>query len=397
MNKPAAVGRRVVLCLGLSQLVSWGITYYLIGGFGDVMAADLGWSRDLVYGGFALSLLVMALASSPAGRFIDRCGGRAAMTAGSLLNALGCAALAGCHSLPVYGLAWACLGLGMRLTLYDAAFAALARIDGPRARASMSQITLLGGLASTVFWPLGSMLQADYGWRIALMVYAGCALATIPLHLALPGRAVAAGHAAGDAGASAALAATPCRIAVAGVLYAALMSMTNFLSAGISAHMIGMLAQLGMAASTAVWIAALRGVGQSAARACEVLFGRRLHPLALNLAACSLLPLAFAAAFGGGASRAAAIAFSVLYGACNGILTITRGTLPLVLFDHRGYGAFVGRLIAPGFVLSAAAPLAYALAMDRFGERGGLYLSLGLAVAMLAVALALRLLFGPRA
>lgn len=132
MNQPAAISRRIVCCLGLSQLVSWGITYYLIGGFGVAMAAGLGWSRELVYGGFALALLVMALASSPAGRFIDRCGGRAAMTAGSLLNALGCAGLAACHSLPAYGLAWTCLGLGMRLTLYDAAFAALARIAGPR-------------------------------------------------------------------------------------------------------------------------------------------------------------------------------------------------------------------------------------------------------------------------
>jgi predicted MFS family arabinose efflux permease len=79
------------------------------------------------------------------------------------------------------------LGIGMRLTLYEAAFAALARIGGPEARRPMSQITLLGGLASTVFWPIGHALGERLGWRGALMAYAALALLTVPLHLTIPG------------------------------------------------------------------------------------------------------------------------------------------------------------------------------------------------------------------
>jgi MFS family permease len=70
------IAGRTVLGLGLAQLILWDITCYLIGGFGDAMTADLGVSRDAVYGGFSAALLVMALASPLAGRWIDRRGGR---------------------------------------------------------------------------------------------------------------------------------------------------------------------------------------------------------------------------------------------------------------------------------------------------------------------------------
>lgn len=162
------IAGRSVLWLGLAQLISWGITYYLIGGFGDAMIADLGWGRGAVYAGFSVALLVMALASPQAGRWIDRHGGRRVMAAGSVLNAAGCLALAASHDRWVYYAAWLVLGVAMRLTLYDAA---LARIAGAGARRAMAQITLLGGLASTVFWPLGHWIAGRVGWRGAVAAY----------------------------------------------------------------------------------------------------------------------------------------------------------------------------------------------------------------------------------
>lgn len=91
------ISRRTVVCLGLAQLISWGTSYYLIGGFGEAMAADLGFSRGLIYGGFSVALLVMGLSSPLVGALIDRHGGRTVMIAGSLLNATGCVMLALCH------------------------------------------------------------------------------------------------------------------------------------------------------------------------------------------------------------------------------------------------------------------------------------------------------------
>ncbi|MGY4478676.1 MFS transporter [Bradyrhizobium sp. USDA 3364] len=389
------IARRVVVALGLAQLISWGATYYLIGGFGEQISADLGWSRDIVYGGFAAALLVMGVASPLVGRWVDSSGGRQVMVAGAVINALGCAGLAVSHQIDTYFASWLVLGLGMRLTLYDAAFAALARIGGPEARRAMSGITLLGGLAATVFWPLGHTLSEYFGWRMAVLAYGGFALLTIPLHLMIPDKRFA-----GVPGSAALVpkqprAVGPGRLAAAGGLYAVIMTGANFLNAGMSAHMIAVLSGLGLTVTVAVWIATLRGIGQSAARLCEVLFGARFDPLALNLMACAIMPLSFIAGLFSGSSKEMGIAFALLYGACNGILTITRGTLPLILFDHRSYGTLVGRLIVPSFILPAAAPLLYAIVIDRLGDAYALYLSVGLALMTFMAAGLLKLLFSP--
>jgi len=384
------IQRRTVFYLGLSQLVCWGISYYLIGGFGERIAEDLGWGLPLVHGGFSAALLVMGLSSPITGWLIDRYGGARVMTLGSGLIALGCSGLALSHSLPAYYAAWLFLGLGMRLTLYDAAFAALARIAGPEAGGPIAQITLLGGLASTVFWPIGNFLAEALGWRGAVFVYAGVALLTVPLHMAIPaGRFQRPPSTPEDPP-------PPSRSdeRLAGALYAAIAMLTSFLNSGMSAHMIGILAGLGLATSLSVWIATLRGIGQSAARLSGVLFGGRIPPLTLNLVAASALPVCFIAGLFSGGWVAAAVAFAFIYGAGNGIITITRGTMPLVLFDNRRYGAITGKLLVPGFLLSALAPLAYALVIEHLGPEAALAMSVGAAVVTLIASVALFSRFG---
>jgi MFS family permease len=390
------IAGRTVLTLGVSQLVCWGISYYLVGVFGDAIAAELGWSRSVVHGGFSAALLVMALSSRLAGRLIDRHGGRRVMAVGSVLTALGCIGVAAARSLPAYYAAWACLGLAMRFTLYDAAFAALARIGGPGSKRAMSQITLLGGLASTTFWPIGHLLAGAFGWRGALVAYAGFALLTVPLHLAIPDARHDPEARVGGAVERPPLAGGSRDRWVAGALYALVVTLAAFLNSAMSAHMIGLLTGFGLAASVAVSVAMLRGVGQSLARLAEVLSGSRLDPLALNVLASALLPACFVAGLWSGGFVLAAVAFAFLYGAGNGLSTIARGTLPLVLFDYRTYGTLVGRLLVPSFVVSAAAPFAYALVIERFGERAAMHLSLAVAVIALSAAVTLRVRFGDR-
>ena len=366
----------------------WGISYYLIGVFGPLMAADLGWSGAAIYGGFSAALLAMAASSSFVGRWLDREGGAWVMTVGSVATALSCLMLALSHGLVLYYAAWLVMGFAMRLTLYDAAFATLARIGGPEARRPIAQVTLLGGLASTVFWPLGGFLADHYGWRAAVLVYGIVALATIPLHATLPrsrhGQAEGAAHVPHPP-----IAAADARERLARFLYALIVALVSFLNSGMSSHLIGVLAGLGLAVSTATWVGATRGVGQLASRLGEVGFGHGTNPLSLNAFASVVLALSFVLGFWGGASLALAVAFAFAYGAGNGLVTITRGTLPLVLFDVRGYGTLVGRLLVPSFVLSAAAPLAYAEAIERFGARGALWLSLAASAVALAASLAL--------
>ena len=226
------------------------------------------------------------------------------------------------------------------------------------------------------------------GLARALLAYAGLALLTVPIHLAIPaGRYRRPDHVVR-------LAEPPARTrqdhALAAALDAAVAVLTGFLNAGISAHMIGILAGLGMAAPAAVWTSTLRGIGQSSARLGEVVFGRGLHPLDLGVLASALLPLCFLAGLLTGRSVAAGMAMALLYGAGNGLLTIVRGAAPLVLFDPTTYGTVVGRLLAPGFYLSALGPLAYAALIDRYGDLAALWASAALGLAALAASLLLR-------
>ncbi|MCW2237978.1 MFS transporter [Azospirillum canadense] len=382
------ITRKLVWLLGVSQLVCWGISYYLIGLFGKVMAADLGLSLPVAFGGFTAALLVMGLTSTAIGKAIDRWGGRPVMVAGSLLSAAGCLGLAACTGVVGYYASWLVLGLAMRATLYDAAFAALARLGGPQARKPISQITLLGGLASTTLWPVGQALADAFGWRGALVGYAVLALLTIPLHAAIPAeryerRVEPKNGPALDA------AERPHPVPGAPVLFALIVAATGLLASGLSAHMIGILGGLGVAPVAAVWISTLRGIGQSSARLCEVLFGARLHPTSLALIAAALPVPGFLAGMASGQWVAAGVAFAVLFGAGNGLATIVRGTLPLVLFDPRTYGSTVGRLVAPSFYVSALAPLAYAMVIERAGEGAALLLSAALELVAVAATAAL--------
>lgn len=379
-----------IAALGLAQLIYWGVSFYLIGVFGDRIADDMGWSRTLVHGGFSAALLVMGLVSPLVGRAIDQFGGRPVLIIGSVLCAVGCAWLATCYSVQSYYGAWVVLGVAMRCVLYDAAFAALARIAGPAARRPISFITLLGGLAATVFWPIGDFLAEIYGWRGALEIYAAISIATIFLHLGLPrGRyqdaaiapdEVTADHTAMVVGNKTLLV----------VLYTSIIALGNALHAGMSAHLISVLAGLGLGGGVAVSVASLRGIGQSTARLIDVMFGQRVHPVSLNLIAAVAMPTCFVVGLLYGDQVIVAAVFTLAYGGATGILTITRGTLPLVLFDHRRYGAFVGALLVPSFLLSAVSPLAFAYVIDVFGTRAAMVVAVAVGGMILIASLALK-------
>ncbi|MDK9695097.1 MAG: MFS transporter [Siculibacillus sp.] len=384
------IARPVVVALSASQLIGWGVTFYTVGVFGDRMVADTGWSRGVVHGGFSLALLVMGFISPAIGRAIDRAGGRRVMAIGSLAGAIGLALLATAHHLVHWFAAWVVLGVAMRMSLYDACFAALVRIDPVDARRAITTVTLSGGLASTVFWFVGEVLAQHLGWRGATLVFAGFALLTLPLHLAIP---AAGDHSPTSTTSGRAppppLAVTPADRRLAAVLFGIVAVATSVLASALAAHLIPLLVALGLALPVAVTVSSLRGVGQSAARFAEFASGGRLHPLDLSLAACLSLPLTLALAPFAGVSQIAALVFSVGGGAGNGLVTIARGAAPLVLFDPRSYGAITGRIGAPAFWFSALAPFVIALVLDHGGATAAL---LALAVPAVAAAVAAALL-----
>ena len=352
----------IVICgLGITQIIGWGTTYYALGALSQDIAAETGWSTTLIFGAFSASLLLSGVVSRASGRLVDRKGGRLSMVAGSLLSALGLVLL-GLFPHPItYVTGWLVLGIAMRFATYDAAFASLTQITGRDARRAISYLSLFGGLASTVFWPVSHYLALGIGWADTLLVYAALhILVCLPIHWAVLGAAKGEREINHEsAAAPASLGSAERRKAL--VLFGAALALNGLVFSAISAHAVPLFSSLGFGGDEAVFMAALIGPSQVASRLGEILMGRRLSPMHLGLIAFGLLPLAIALFAGLGFTWSAALLFAVIYGASNGLVTIAKGAVPLMLFGPKGYGEVLGTLTAPSLFLNAAAPLLFAM------------------------------------
>ena len=381
-----------VAALGITQITAWGTSYYCLGVLAGPISRDTGWSRGFVFLGFTVALLAMGVVSSAVGRAIDRRGARVVMTLGTVLVSAGLFALSHVRSEAVYLVVWAFLGVGMRLCLYDAAFAALVQVAPSRGRMAISYLTLFGAFASSVFWVVGHALEEHLGWRQTLVVFALINLAVcLPLHwwgLARRESERAAEPAGGPVPSADGppLEGTTRSIAIA--LFALIMSLNGFVFGVISVQLVPLLEAAGLATAAAVWIASLKGVAQFGGRVVEIVFARNLRAITVGRIAIGILPASLVVLLAGTGSLPLLVAFTLLMGASQGVLTIVRGAVPLALFGATGYGAVLGLIATPVLVVNAASPTVFAWIVDRWGwGTARVALLLGCAAAWLAMEL----------
>lgn len=361
-----------VTALGIAQTLAWASSYYLPAMLAVPMARDLGVSTPTVFGAFSVALIVSALLGPRAGAAIDRWGGRPVLMGTNLVFAAGLVSLGCAQDAVGLFVAWGLIGLGMGSGLYEAAFAALVRLYGNDSRSSITGVTLFAGFASTVGWPLSTVLEAHVGWRGACFAWAGLHLLLgLPLNALLPKARerehVAPVQTVTHREESSDAASWPTTLALSFVFAA-----TWFISTAMAAHLPQLIQATGATLGTAVLVGALIGPSQVAARLLEFGFLRKVHPLLSARIAAALHPLGVVMLGLFGAPAAAV--FGVLHGAGNGILTIAKGTLPLVLFGPRGYGHRQGVLMVPARVAQASAPWLFGLALDSWGA-GALVIS----------------------
>ncbi|MDT3685786.1 MAG: MFS transporter [Pseudorhodoplanes sp.] len=376
--------------LGVTQILAWGILFYPPVLTMPLIAAERGWSLAFAMAGFSLALLVSGFVAPTIGGLIDRFGGHVVMAAGSLVGASGLVLLVHASNPVLYMAVWVLLGVAISANLYDPAFATLGRIFGVAARRPITALTFAGGFASTVSWPATQMLLSMTDWRTTYLAYAGVlAFVAAPLHaFLLPRSRVAAVPAAADK------AAPPKAVlpsdGIAFVLVAAGFAIYAFVPSGLAAHLLAMFGRAGIDASTAVLIGALFGPAQVAARLCEFIFAGNKHPLAVARFALTLLVASFGLAALFGFSVPVAIAFAVMFGAANGLMTIARGAVPLALFGSAGYGRVLGRIAKPFQIMQAIAPVILAFVIERGSDLWGLALTAACALVALACLLAIR-------
>jgi len=396
---PAAVDSRrawsVVAALAVTETVSWGVLYYGFTAFLRPVSDELGWSRGAMSAAFSVALLVQGAAGVVVGRWLDRHSPRLLMTSGSVAATLGVVAWSRVEQLWAFVVLWALLGAVMSTILYEPAFTVVTKWFRAGRRRALTAVTLVAGLASTIFLPLENWLIETYGWRNALLVLAALlGGVTIPLH-ALVLRSPAEPSAVPSAVATPAVAAGPnepvdtdVRAALRSARFwflAGAFVGASFVTSALAVHQVALLTDAGHPAAFAAGATGALGAMQLPGRLLfaplERLSSRRVTTVVVFGALTVGVAILAAST-----SAAAVWTFVVVYGMGRGMSTLLRATLVADLFGATHYGAIGGVLSACTTAATAAGPLVAGLLFDLSGNYDRLLVGL---VGLAAVAVVL--------
>jgi MFS family permease len=359
----------VICVLGITQIVSYGSVFYSFSLLMEPLQLALGATKSATVGAFSIALVVAGLCATHVGSTIDRIGGRMVMTTGSVAAGLLLVALSRVETLAGLYAVYACLGAAMAAILYEPAFAVLTRIFGANARRAITTLTLFGGLASTVFWPLTQELMAHFGWRDTLVILGALnLLLCAPLHLwFLPGRSpqrktVLAGGGATDSKSLRDVLREPAFYFLGGAFMA-----NGLIFSALSVHILSMMQSKGLSLAAAALIGALVGPMQVTGRIVELTVGQRFSIVRVGLLAMGMLPVALLIFAMSGFHLWPLVAFALMYGLSNGIVTIVRGAMPAQLFGREHYGAVSGALAMPQMFALASGPFLVSLVWTATG------------------------------
>lgn len=375
--------RAVISVLGITQILAWGSSYYLPAVLAKPIAVDTGWSLSFVVAGLSIALLIAGIASPIVGKYIQRYGGGPILASSSVLLAFGLAVMGAASNPTMFIVAWLIVGAGMAGGLYDAGFATLGRLYGKGARSAITNLTLFGGFASTLCWPLSAYLVEHYGWRMACFTYAAIhLLLCLPLHLSIFPRSETMEPRV------ATQAELPSTTSPPGAFWilAAILILASLISSTLSVHMLTVLQLRGVDLIAAVSLGALIGPAQVSARIAEMATGQRHHPIWTMLASAVLLAIGVGLLWSSFPITAVAL---FIYGAGNGIFSIAKGTVPLAFFEQHEYAVNMGRLAMPSLIIQALAPSLGAILLES-GTSNALLITL-IAFAVVNVSLVILL------
>ncbi len=356
--------------LAFGQLVAWGVLYYAFTVIVGPMQAATGWSRAFLNAGITVGFLAWGLCAYPAGVWIHRHGARGLMTSASVTGGLALA-LIGLTTSPVgYILAWTLLGAAMAGLLYEPAFAVVMSRFGARYHTGITVITLVGGLASTVFLPTAQGLVARVGWQQALIVLGVFqAVFGAALHwFGVPPQE----HAPRVEGSTVARSLfrawslpewRDSRFAGMALWFAAHAATFS----GTMMLLVPVVQQAGLSNESIVGALMFFGPMQVAGRL--VLMGVIGRHSALHLARWAMVALVASLALLTVArpSFTVLVMFAVLFGTANGVMTILRGTSVGEVFGRERYALLSGALALPSVLTRAAAPWMFAALWEQTG------------------------------
>lgn len=368
MTSTAGMPWRIVTALAFSQLVAWGILYYAFAVIQAPMGLENGWSLPEMNGAFSLALCISGLSAYHVGRHIDRQGGRRVMTIGALIAAIALCGWSQVTMLWQFYLVMALIGIAAAMTLYEAAFAVVARLAPHDYRRGITTITILGGLASTCFIPLTHFLVERVGWRATLLCLAGIITlicAAIPLLVLSPAvRDVAVTVQKRE---NARVFDAVRRMPAFWLLILAYVAHAFFYTA-LLFNLLPYLAERGFSSAAAVGVYALIGPAQVAGRAALLTIDKQMSTAQAGLIATAVPIMAvFMLSFMVPGSVATYL-FPVLFGFSMGVKTVVQATAAPEFLRQSSYGALQGLIALPVALAMASAPFVSALLWTHGGS-----------------------------
>ena len=355
--------------LGVTQILGYGTLMYAYAVLLPRMAEDLDMSLSTVFGILSLGLFFGGLLSPVAGALVDRFGGRWVMTLGSVVAGGALIGLSWADGrITLFVLILIAEAAGM-FVLYSVAFPSVARLQSavPPARA-ISIITLFGGVASTIFWPLTLALETRIGWEASWVV-----LGLLMLVIAAPLNfwALSGPQKEPDAGSQEAQPGWHQLIGAArrrGMLWMVLSFVfSGYLMGAVMTLWVTNVQDLGHTAAMAALAGAVIGPFKTVGRAFEMLVSRNMYPLVTYALSLGLMLAGFLLVLTLGFTTIGIILAAAVYGMGDGIKTIARGTLPLALFGQKGFGARLGWISFVQMGVNASAPFAFASLTQAYG------------------------------
>jgi MFS family permease len=343
--------------LCVTEITSWGVLFYAFPVLAPTIAATTRWPATTVTAAFSLGLVISAIGGIPVGRWLDRHGPRVLMTVGSALGVAAVVCIATAPNLPVFVAGWVLAGPAMAATFYPPAFAAVTRWYGADRVKGLTALTLVAGLASTVFAPLTAALDGWLGWRGAYLVLAVVlAAVTIPIHwfgLRLPWPPVEHHRRVDRSG--------PVRTVLASRGFVALLVATGLGGLAIYAVVVNQVPLLigrGLSPSLAAWALGLGGVGQVLGRLFYLPFLAKLPVVVrtVGIFAAGAATTALLGAVSG--PTVALVAAAMLAGVVRGLYTLLQATAISDRWGAAAYGTLNAVLTTPTTIATAIAPWA---------------------------------------
>ncbi|MEZ0386043.1 MAG: MFS transporter [Verrucomicrobium sp.] len=352
--------------IAIGQIVAWGTLFYGFSVIAGPMETSTGWSKQFINAGLSLGLLVWGIGAAPVGSWIQRNGGHSVMTLGSLVGGLSLILMGGWVNPVVYVASWITLGAAMAALLYEPAFAVITVAFHSHYKRGIILITLVAGLASSVFIPATAYLVKLWDWRSALIT-----LGIIQLFIGVPLHYFGMPRGLIVEGLQTVSLQIPLRLRLKNWLAGLRQELTDrrFIClafwfsthaaafSGLTFLLIPMNKSLAFDPSTLMFAIALIGPMQITGRLVLAFYGE--HFSALQVGAWAMASLILAAGFLliHPPSVTALFLFAMLYGTGNGLMTIVKGTAVAELFGRERYAELNGLLAAPAVLAKAGSPL----------------------------------------